>query len=179
MYYGSVGVLIRLKDRTFRRSLRILNSYGRTLVKTLWILLGFQLSMKNRRRQIVPHQTCDRVCMNICRLRTTIYVSSFLTRLSHCLLAKKQPTFYLTYFRTHNKFPPNLILKVLSQPKISKSRNWLSIHLHLQAAPLLFIYSHRHQKSLPMWSIMRDMIHLRPSMRGLQTHGTKGDIVYY
>jgi hypothetical protein len=30
-----------------------------------------------------------------------------------------------------------------------------------------------------MWLIMTDLILLRPSMRGLQTHGTKDDTVYY
>ena len=37
--------------------------------------------MKNRRCQLIPHQTCDQlVSLNICRLRTTIYVSTFLHR---------------------------------------------------------------------------------------------------
>ena len=151
IYYGSVGALIQSKDQPFRRSLKILNSYKRAfLVKRLSILLRFQFSMKYRRRQVVPHQRCIRVSLNICGLRTMIYVSSLLPQISHylCLLAEKRTTIYqawVTYFRTHNKFP-SLILKVLSRPKILKSRNWLSIHLQFQVAPLLLLYPQLHRQ---------------------------------
>ena len=155
MYCGSVGTLTRPKDRFFRRSLKILNIYERALVKRLSILLGFQQSMKNRTRQLVPHQTCDLLCLNICSLRTTTYVRCFLPQFSlHLyLLSEKRTTFYLAYLGTHSQFRALLILKVLSRLKISKGRNWLSIHQHIRVASLLLLYPHHHHhhpRSTPM-----------------------------